>query len=304
MTKYITLQSNVFMTITLLTLFLSYVLLDINSALNVLSLVLVIAIFGVPHGALDTLFAKKLFALSTTVSWLIFISAYLSLSVIVLACWLLFPTVFFILFLAFSAVHFADDLRDNQSVFCSALYGFNIIILPSVLYSNDLALLYGNLIDSIYTVNIVNVMRPLAITSALLTLCFLLTSVLNIKGRKDKRPMLELVAVSALMLLVKPLLAFTIYFCLMHSARHIIRARFYFNEYSNTALLFALVLPTLAVLVFCVLAFQLLPTGKVHESLIKITFAALAALTFPHAFLLVKVGFLKWLKLYSPSNAI
>ena len=299
MTKYLALQSNVFMIFAFYTVFASFSSLVKVDTLNTLSLVLVVAMFGVPHGALDTLFAKKAFTLNTAFSWFIFISAYLSLSAIVLVWWFLFPTILFMLFLGFSAVHFADDLRDRKSVFRDILYGLNIIILPSIFYSNDLAVLYGYLIDSTYAVNVVNIMRPVAILSALLTLWVALTSVLNAHDSRDKRPMIELMAVSALMSLVQPLLAFTIYFCLMHSARHIIRAKFYFNEYSNAALLIALVIPTLAVIVLCALTFQVLPTGKVNENLIRVTFATLAALTFPHAFLLSKVGFMQWLKSHS-----
>ena len=111
----------------------------------------------------------------------------------------------------------------------------------------------------------------------------------------DERHIGEIAAVSALMLLAKPLLAFTIYFCFMHSARHILRAKYYFIEYSSITLLITLIAPTLVVLLFCAGIFQLLPTEKLDENLIKVTFATLAALTFPHAFLLSKVGFLNWL---------
>lgn len=304
MTKYLTLQSNFFIVITLISLFFSLLAPGVINVFNILSLVLVIAIFGLPHGALDTLFAKKAFLLSTKSSWLIFISAYLLLSALVLAFWLLLPSFFFILFLGFSAAHFSDDLGENQPALRLALYGINIITLPSILYSYDLTVLYGYFIGNTYNVNIVNVMKPLAIISGLLTIWITFIYFSKNKDNNDERSILELIVVSALMLLVKPLLAFTIYFCLMHSARHIIRAKFYFNEYSNTTMQFTLVIPTLSVLVFCLLIFQLLPIGKVDENLIKVTFAVLAALTFPHAFLLGKVGFIKWIRSYSAKHVL
>jgi Brp/Blh family beta-carotene 15,15'-monooxygenase len=295
MAKYLILQSNLFMVITIVTIALFYLGLGNTSTTNVLALILIITFFGVPHGALDTLFAKKAFALNSIKKWLQFVSIYLSLSIGVLIFWMVLPTFFFILFLCFSAIHFSDDLGSINPKLLGTLYGFNIITLPSILHSNELAKLYGYLIDYGHAVEIVNVMMPFSIVFAALTI--LITVVISLKKYPiEQRHIWEIVAVSVLMLLAEPLLAFTIYFCFMHSARHVLRAKFYFVEYSNTALLITLIVPTLIVLLFCAGVFQLLPIEKFNENLIKVTFATLYALTLPHAFLLSKVGFLKWLK--------
>lgn len=295
MAKYLILQSNLFMVITIVTIALFYLGLDNTSTTNVLALILIITFFGVPHGALDTLFAKKAFALNSIKKWLQFISIYLLLSIGVLIFWMVLPTFFFILFLCFSAIHFSDDLGSINPKLLGTLYGFNIITLPSILHSNELAKLYGYLIDYGNAVKIVNIMMPFSIVFAALTIIIIVVIYLK-KYPMEQRHIWEIATVSVLMLLAEPLLAFTIYFCFMHSARHVLRAKFYFVEYSNTALLITLIVPTLIVLLFCAGVFQLLPIEKFNENLIKVTFATLAALTFPHAFLLSKVGFLKWLK--------
>ncbi len=303
MTRYLILQSNIFIVITIITITSFYLVMDKSSASSVLALIWFIVFFGVPHGALDTLFAKKAFALNSIKSWLLFVIVYLSLSIGVLICWMLLPTFFFILFLCFSALHFSDDLGNIKPKLLGTLYGFNIITLPSILYSSELAKLYGYVINYGHAVKIVSIMMPFSIILVALTLVLTMLSYLK-KNSIDKRSVWETAAVVLLMLLIEPLFAFTIYFCFMHSARHILRAKFYFIEYSNTALLITLVLPTLVVLLFCALIFQMLPTEKVDENLIKVTFVTLAALTFPHAFLLGKVGFLKWLKSYSAGQSI
>lgn len=266
-----------------------------NSTSSVLALILIITFFGVPHGALDTLFAKNAFALNSIKKWLQFVMVYLLLSIGVFIFWMLLPSLFFILFLCFSALHFSDDLGKITPKILATLYGFNIITLPSILHSNELATLYGYLIDYRHAVKLVSVMMPLSMVLAALTV--VLTTIFYLKKQAiDYRHIYEIAAVGALMLLAKPLLAFTIYFCFMHSARHILRAKFYFIEYSNTVLIISLMVPTLIVLLFCAWIFQMLPPEKIDENLIKVTFAALAALTFPHAFLLLKVGFIKWIK--------
>ena len=299
MIRHLTLQSNLFMVIAIVAIALSCMGGFNTSESSVLALILIITFFGIPHGALDTLFAKKAFALNSIKKWLQFITIYLSLSIIVFMFWMLLPTIFLILFLCFSALHFSDDLGNIEPKILGTLYGFNIITLPSILHANELATLYGYLIDYSHAVKLVNVMMPLSMGFAALTV--VLTAIFYLKKQAiDYRHIYEIAAVCALMLLAKPLLAFTIYFCFMHSARHILRAKFYFIEYSNITLLITLIAPTLVVLLFCASIFQRLPTETFDENLIKVTFATLAALTFPHAFLLNKVGFLKWLK----SNAV
>ena len=50
-------------------------------------LALMIAILGLPHGALDTLFAKNYFHLQGFKRWFAFIIAYISIAAIVLGIW-------------------------------------------------------------------------------------------------------------------------------------------------------------------------------------------------------------------------
>lgn len=295
MTRFLQIQSNLFMVIAMMTIAWHYMVADKFSASQLILLILFIAIFGVPHGSLDALFAKKAFALITRRDWFKFVGLYLLISIGVLIFWLWLPTIFFILFLGFSALHFSDDLSDIAPKLLSFLYGLNIILLPSILHANQLALLYGYLINNNDAVAIVSWMQPIAVASLLLTMLFTIGFYVK-KQHVDTRRLLEITFASLLMLIVKPLLAFTVYFCFMHSARHMVRAKFYLNEDSNKHFIITLVLPTLLVVIFCASIFQLLPTQTVDENLVKVTFAALAALTFPHAFLLNKIGFLKWLK--------
>lgn len=292
-------QSNVFVFISIIAIIYSYFMVDKFATPSILSLILVIAFFGVPHGSLDTLFAKKAFTLITKKEWLKFICIYLFTSAVILIFWIFSPITFFITFLFFSALHFSDDIANTKSTLLSFLYGFNIIILPSILHSNELTILYGYLIDIKYSTVIVEIMKPLAISLLIFTSIATVVIYLNKLFDTTKRQLMEIAVVSLLFLSVRPLLAFTIYFCLMHSARHILMAKFYFKSYPIRTLLLTLVVPTCFVVLFCVFFITILPSQKFDENLIKVTFATLAALTFPHAFLLIKIGFLKWVKFNS-----
>lgn len=292
MTRFLLQQSNVFIAIALMVILLSSLLTNLNTAISMLSLVLIIAFFGVPHGALDMLFAQKAFTLTNLKAWIQFISTYLLISMLVVGLWLLLPTVFFLVFLGFSAAHFADDLGNSTPKLLRYLYGVSIITLPSIFHTDTLVMLYGYMIEATIAPQIVYVMKLLAMAAMVL----MLYAAFIFRHMVSRRLRVEILMVCALMLLVTPLLAFTIYFCFMHSARHIIKARYYFDDVSNKAIMLTLVLPTLAVVLFCAVIFILLPVGQIDENLIKVTFVALAALTFPHAFLLNKIDFLNAFK--------
>jgi Brp/Blh family beta-carotene 15,15'-monooxygenase len=289
MHHYLNLQSKVFLVVAIISLCVAFLVAGSTNMPNFLLLILMIALFGVPHGALDTLFAQQAFELNTIQRWVKFVIIYLILSLLVFTIWLLFPTQFFILFLAFSALHFADDIGHIRPPVLSLLYGINIILLPSILQTNHLSTLYGYLIEQADALILLKLMQPLAIIVAFLTLIILFMK----KNQIELHNKIDMLSVSALILLIHPLVAFTIYFCLMHSARHIIRSKFFFSKQSNQRFMFMLLMPTCAVLAFCLFAFANMPANQFDENLIKLTFVTLAALTFPHAFLLKKVGFIK-----------
>jgi len=292
MNHYLNLQSKFFLWLSLITIAIAFLFSSNSNTHNFLLLILMIALLGVPHGALDTLFAKKAFELNTHLRWVKFVLIYLVLSLLVFTFWLLFPTPFFIIFLAFSALHFADDIGHIKTKSLSILYGLNIILLPTILQKNQLITLYGYIIEHTAVLLLLKVMQPLAI---IITGCTLMICIIK-KKQIEMHHKIDILSVSLLLLLVHPLISFTVYFCFMHSLRHVIRAKFYFLEQSNQRFLLMLVVPTIAVLLFCIVMFSNMPTNQWDANLIKLTFVTLAALTFPHAFLLNKVGFMKSIK--------
>ena len=87
-----------------------------------------------------------------------------------------------------------------------------------------------------------------------------------------------------------PLVAFTIYFCFLHSVRHSISLMFELNanDPANGFKIFikkALPL-TILTAIFCLIGLYLLSNSyNLNESIIKIIFIGLASLTFPHILL-------------------
>jgi Brp/Blh family beta-carotene 15,15'-monooxygenase len=114
--------------------------------------------------------------------------------------------------------------------------------------------------------------------------------------RSDIVSSLEIAAVAMLAIFTPPLLAFTIYFCAMHSARHLIRSIQFLENTPKKAIFASLLIPTLIVFAMGYMVRKNMTVTSIDAGLIKILFVTLAALTVPHMLLLEKSGFSDWLK--------
>ena len=264
---------------------------DFNEKISLVLLAVFIVMLGVPHGSLDTLFAKELFNLSQLKKWSKFILIYSIIAALVVAFWWLLPTLFLILFLLISIIHFSDDLIAGTPKLSRILYGGIIIFLPALLHTNELMRLYGYLIEIEHAKWLVTICHYIAfpwLLGLLIIIYQLCRS--NIVGS------LEIAAVAMLAIFTPPLLAFTVYFCAMHSARHLIRSIQFLENTPKTAIFSSLIIPTLIVFAVGYIVWKNMPVSSIDSSLIKIIFVTLAALTVPHMMLLEKSGFSNWIK--------
>ncbi|MBC7757042.1 MAG: Brp/Blh family beta-carotene 15,15'-dioxygenase [Bdellovibrio sp.] len=258
---------------------------------NLVFLALLIILFGMPHGALDTLFAKELFNLGQLKKWPKFIFYYLMVSLVIVTFWLIAPTLFLLCFLMISIAHFADDLVAGTPKLSRTLYGGIIIFLPAILHANDLARLYAYLVDIEQAKRIVTVSHYIAF----LWLAGLLV-VLYQLSRSNIVSCLEISGIIMLAIFTPPLVAFTVYFCAMHSLRHLLRSLNFLTYTSKITVFTALIIPTLMVVVVMYIIWINSTPLLLDANLIKLVFVTLAALTVPHMMLLEKSGFSSWIK--------
>ena len=256
-----------------------------------LALVILIIVLGVPHGALDTLFAKQYWQLTSAKNWIIFLIGYSLLAALVVGFWLWKPVMFFIGFIVISIFHFADDLPGDTPFITKFLYGGAIIVLPTLLHQQQIAQLFSYFIAVQDANNLVNILHALAFVWAA---GIVISSFSCLKA--NKYTSLEMISVSLLALLASPLVAFAIYFCGMHSMRHLLRSNIYLSESTKKLKLAALTLPTFFVLIAAVFCWPLLQNQAFDIKLIQLLFVMLAALTVPHMLLLYLSGFTTWIK--------
>ena len=247
-----------------------------------------IVLLGVPHGALDPLFAQTLLKLNSRFAWLGFVALYLLLAALVVVLWWQLPLVFLISFLAVSILHFSGDLVAGATFSERLVYGGAVIVLPALWHAAELTRLFSQLVGPSAAVPVVAALKLIAWPWLLALLLLVVSS-----GRRDGLLALEIMAVGLLTLTATPLLGFAIYFCVMHSPRHILRTQQYAGVTTRRMALVA-VLPLLAVLVLSVLGWYFLPPSSTDERMLKLLFVALAALTLPHMVLVERVRFSGW----------
>jgi Brp/Blh family beta-carotene 15,15'-monooxygenase len=288
MHKILQLQSNLAIAASFIVALLSFGMDAHLSSTMLLGALLLIVILGVPHGSLDILFARQTYQLVHISKWLKFLFLYTASSLLIIALWMLVPSLFFIVFLILSAIHFSDDINLPGNQILKFCYGFAIISLPGVMNGAELTKLYAMIIDEDISQKIVLISKYLGI--------FLLglLAALMMSQKIDSRTKFEVTAISTLFLTATPILAFTLYFCLMHSARHLIRSHFFLGDASHKEFIFSLIIPTLAVIIMGVGIWYFKLTPSVERDLIQIIFVGLAALTVPHAWVLQKANFSKW----------
>ena len=261
----------------------------LDSRIELIVVAALIVLLGVPHGALDTIFARRLYGIQTLGGWLRFAVIYVLLSASVVGFFLLAPSGFLIGFLLISMLHFSGDPSAGTPWLARALYGGAIIVLPTLLHSAEMvrlfALLVGNDAATLVTQFLHLLAWPWSIGYGLAVIQRL---------PKDWLTALEMGAVAVLAICAPPLISFTVFFCAMHSARHILRAINYSGRSSLAFILGAMLLPMLGVLVASAAAWQFLDGSPLSAAIIQLVFVGLAALTVPHMALVERVRLSGW----------
>lgn len=282
------LQGLFFSILALIAGILSAVLVPLDPQLELLVAGLFIVLLGVPHGALDPIFAQALPQIKSPTSWAVFVFAYLLLAALVVALWWYEPSVFLLGFLAVSALHFSGDLAAGANFFVRFFYGGAAIVLPAALHAAELDRLFS-LLAGPHAAGLVVAVLQLMVWPWLAALGVVILH----SARRDAWLALEVLAVSVLTFTASPLLGFTIFFCCMHSPRHILRTQIYAGM-TLQRLARVAALPMLAVLLMAAGGWYWLPDSPMDERIVQCLFVALAALTVPHMVLVERVRFSGW----------
>jgi len=246
-----------------------------------------IIFIGIPHGALDGAISITLGYTKKLRLQLYFILTYILVSCLVITLWYFLPVITLILFLLTSIFHFGcGDLNWNKSKIYliggyvhGGLIVFGIIFLNKIEVNRFFEILSGDQLSLLWT----SLYIGLFFWIIALTYIFFNYREINISNHYLKLTLFILLTV----LILPPLPAFAIYFCLIHSFHHIRRIIPTLLDFmEKQKAIFLMILFSILSWVACGIAFYYLSKLNTYpDTIIKVTFIGLAALTFPHMIL-------------------
>ena len=259
-----------------------------------------ILIIGVSHGCLDHQKGKKLFEILNIRKIFIFYLSYILIAILVIIIWIIIPLVSLIIFLTVASFHFGKEdaqfLISENSYFNQLLFFFKgllIILAPMFFHFDETVSIFKLLLvdNEIFysTLAFIEAKKVLPILIILSTLSSIYLF-LNKFDNKKFTIFLDYFSILILNYYLVPLVAFTIYFCFLHSIRHSISLIYEINnkDFINGFKIFTKkALPlTILTAIFCLIGLYLLNNiYDLHNSISKTIFIGLASLTFPHILL-------------------
>ena len=261
---------------------------------------LLILTIGVSHGSLDHVKGKKLFNILNINKISIFYFSYILIAISVIIIWIIIPFISLMIFLLVASYHFGKEdtqfLINENSYLNQLLFflkGLLIIVAPIFFHFEEtitifkLLLVDSEIFYSTLEFIEVNMILPIAIILSSLSSIYLLLRKFEIK---KFIVFLDYFSILILNYYLTPLLAFTVYFCFLHSIRHSITLIYEIdkNDFKNGLKVFVQKALPLTVLtaIFCLIGLYLLNNNyDFNNSVLKIIFIGLASLTFPHILL-------------------
>ena len=271
-----------------------------NFSISPLICLLLILVIGVSHGSLDHIKGKRLLKIFDIKNVFFFYVSYILLAIFIIIAWVLLPAISLLLFLVVASYHFGKEdtqfLTTNNNLINQLLFFFKgslIILAPMFFHFNETVAIYKFLLiedEAFYTIlDYIETNKILLIGIVLSTLSSVL---LFIKEFEIKKFVIFLDYFSIIILnyYLSPLVAFTLYFCFLHSLRHTITLIFEIDNFDfNSGLIKFLkkALPlTILTAIFCLISlFFLNNIYDLNSSILKVIFIGLASLTFPHILL-------------------
>ena len=253
-----------------------------------------ILILGISHGALDNIKGKKLFKIFGYKSSFYFYLAYILISFLIVACWLVFPNTVLFIFLVVASYHFGKEdtifsfkRKFLISEFLFFLKGSSVILMPLLLKRAETIEIFRILNFNVFNSSIFSDQFLIMI------LFFSFISSLYISQKRSADligvMVMDFFSLFILNFFLTPVLAFTLYFCFLHSIRHSIKLIFELDKSLKSGLgkfiSRAIPLTIVTGVIFLFAIFFLNNFYKLDEAIYKVIFIGLASLTFPHILL-------------------
>ena len=262
-----------------------------SNSLLIVSLFLILTI-GISHGSLDHERGGKLIKILGFKSLSIFYFGYIFVGLTTIFIWLLFPKFLLLLFLIIAAFHFGKEDSEfiNKNKNFELIYflkGSLIIVAPLLFHKSETLSIFKSLNFDITS----NALISNEILYLFIFLSLISNIILSLNKSFESKSLLLMDFLSILILnyFLNPIIAFTIYFCFLHSIRHSISLIKEINKNIKKGfpifLKKALPLTIFTIFGYFFAIYFLNNYNEFNESVYKAIFIGLASLTFPHILL-------------------
>ena len=309
MTYSNTLHGYWFLGITVTLLAINHFIIPVAGAYTNLICLFLILTIGISHGSLDNLKGNKILEIYKIKNNSIFYLVYIALALLLTILWLLLPSFTLVTFLIIASYHFGKedsqftnwfenlyDSKLNKKIepFFYFIKGSIVIIAPLSLHFEETLNIFKILfVDNYDFLNTLIFLDDNAIFKfALVIIAFISLSFF-----------IETMCIIALNIYLSPLIAFTVYFCFLHSIRHsaslikfiIIEEGKVWKEHEkyidielsgiSKFIKKALPLTLVTAILFIFSVYILTNYYVLDDAILKVIFIGLASLTFPHILL-------------------
>ena len=271
-----------------------------NLTVSPIICLLLILTIGISHGSLDHIKGKKLLNRLKVNNINFFYISYVFLCFSIIIIWLMFPLITLVLFLFIASYHFGKEdtnfLINNYLPFNQIFYflkGALIIIAPLNFHFEETINIFKQLFvesEKFYIyLGLVENFKIIPIFFLLSIFSSIYLFVINFKF-VNFSIFLDFFSILILNYYLPPLLAFTFYFCFLHSIRHSFSLILEIDSknFRNGLILFlkkALPLSILTIIIYIAALFYLSNLYEFNNAILKVIFIGLASLTFPHILL-------------------
>ena len=246
-----------------------------------------VVLIGLPHGALDGAIAIHLGFSRRVILFIRFLLLYIGMAGLVIAAWIVAPALCLLGFLVISMIHFgAGDARHGSGWVRGAevlAHGGLVVAGISQMHRGETDVIFAYLTGG----DTMLVWQGLDMLTVIVGASLVVCLAQALWHRRWRGTALELGVLAVLFALTPPLVGFAVYFCCVHSARHVATIMSSLRQHmsANAMLLQALVFTVASWLVGAAAIWWFADITDPQPVILRVVFIGLAALTVPHMIL-------------------
>ena len=268
-----------------------------DSKLQIFIGFLLIFSFGILHGANDLVVLKKINVLKRPVSFAKLISSYIIVVLISALLFIIIPWLALLLFIVISGYHFGEqhwqelefDGRNWIKVLFQFIYGIFILLLLFVFHKKEVEQIITSIIHA--NIEFIEISYLLTVFGLLLSMFFVYFNFRSIKFQKNTiEELIYLLVFTILFKMGSLIWGFALYFIFWHSIPSLHdQIKFLYGKYSfiNFKLYFKSAFVYWIISLFGIITLYLF--FKDETIFNALFFSFLAAITFPHAWVILKM---------------